>query len=179
MNNTNIEPTPLKDVLVIKRAVFSDDRGFFRETFRLDEIRQHTGLEINFVQGNHSRSRKNTLRGIHVAPWHKLVTVNRGLVQQVVADTRKNSETFGQNFSIIIGEDNFYSILVPAGCGNSFLVLSDWADYTYVTTQEWAPGLEKNIAWNDPELGIHWQSDSPDLSEKDLNNPSLKDFLNG
>lgn len=168
-----IDETTLEGVLIINRPLFGDDRGFFREVFRKEDLIKHTGLEIDFVQSNHSRSPKNTLRGIHIAPWHKLVTCANGLVQQVVVDTRQNSPTFGQHISILMGEDNFRSVFIPAGCGNAFLVLSDTADYTYSTTDYWAPGMEKDLLWNDPKLNIEWQTQTPLVSEKDDNNPTL------
>ena len=174
---STVQSTNLAGVFVVERPVFNDERGFFRETFRKSELETACGFELEFMQGNHSRSQKNTLRGIHIAPWHKLVTVAQGKVQQVVVDTRPDSLTFKKYFSIELGEDNFKSVFVPAGCGNGFLVLSEVADYVYTTTQEWAPNLEKNLQWHDPEIAINWQNTNPDLSEKDKNSLSLKELL--
>lgn len=173
---SNIKPTNINGVFIVDRPVYSDERGFFRETFRYSEITEAFGENFEFVQGNHSRSKQNTLRGIHIAPWHKLVTVAHGKVQQVVVDARPNSPTFKQYYSIELGEDNFQNVFIPAGCGNGFLVLSDYADYVYTTTQEWAPNQEKNLIWDDPEIGITWNAQAPDLSEKDQAGLSLKEL---
>jgi dTDP-4-dehydrorhamnose 3,5-epimerase len=169
-----ITPTELKDVFIIERPVFSDDRGFFRETFRKNDLEARLGTKLEFVQANHSRSPKNSLRGIHAAPWNKLVTCIHGKVQQVVSDLRTDSPTFGKYVSVILGEGNLRSVFVPAGTGNSFLVLSEEADYSYVTTDYWAPGKEISMAWDDADLNIQWQSDNPMLSSKDQANPTLR-----
>ena len=167
-----IEQTELEGVLIINRPVFGDERGFFREVYRKADLEMRTGLEIDFVQSNHSRSPKDTLRGIHIAPWHKLVTCANGLVQQVVVDTRPDSPTFGKHISIELGEGIFRNVFIPAGCGNAFLVLSESADYTYLASDYWAPGKEKDLLWNDGTLNIDWKSQTPLVSEKDNSNPT-------
>lgn len=172
-----IEETEIPGVLIIKRSVFEDDRGFFRETFRKNDLEEKLGIEFNLLQANHSRSQRGTLRGIHIAPWYKLVTVFRGQVQQVVVDTRENSPTFGKYISIILGEKNWVSVLIPPMCGNAFLTLSDIADYNYLTTDYWAPGVEKAIIYSDSDLAINWEIDRPILSEKDLRNPTFEEVF--
>ncbi len=176
IESNTVQETPLPGVYIIERPTFTDERGFFRETFRRDELEAKLGFDFNPRQANHSRSQKDTLRGIHIAPWHKLVTCINGLVQQIVVDTRKDSPTFGKHISIIMGEDNWRSVFIPAECGNAFLVLSNQADYSYLTTEVWAPNKEKNLAWNDPDVGIDWQTSTPSLSEKDKTNPNLKEL---
>jgi dTDP-4-dehydrorhamnose 3,5-epimerase len=172
MEQPIIKKFSIDGLLQINRPVFPDDRGFFKEIIRIGEIEKILGKEFIIRQANHSRSTKNTLRGIHVAPWNKLVYVVKGKVQAVVADCRRDSATFGKHESIIIGEENKSSIFIPAGCGNSYLVLSEDADYIYLTDQEYAPNLEKSIAWNDSTLAIKWQLEGePLLSEKDKMNP--------
>ena len=172
-----IEESPLNGVFLIARPVLEDPRGFFRETFRKADLEARLGFAFEPVQQNHSRSSKDTLRGIHIAPWHKLVTCMNGTVQQVVVDTRPESETFGQFFTVILGEGNFNSVFIPASCGNAFLVTSEQADYNYLTTEYWSVGKENEIAWNDPTIGITWQTSSPVLSEKDINNPKLSEVF--
>lgn len=176
MENQNdyIEETILNGVFVIKRPTFGDERGFFRETFRKAELEKRLGYAFEPKQANHSRSQKGSLRGIHIAPYNKFITVTRGLVQQVVVDTREDSKTFGQYVSIPLGEDNWYSVFIPAHCGNAFLVLSNTADYTYITTDYWSQGAEKYVVYNDPDIAIAWQSSNPTVSEKDLQNKPLK-----
>ncbi len=161
-------------LVIIKRPTNEDGRGFFREPVRIKEVEEVTGVQFNVVQMNHSRSSKNTLRGIHVAPWNKLIYVTRGKVQAVLVDLREDSDTYKKYESVVIGDENKSSIFVPRGMGNSYLVLSDDADYVYLTDEEWSPGREFGIAWNDPSLNIPWQLDGePVLSEKDKNNPII------
>ncbi len=164
-----IEETELSGVFIIKRPTFEDDRGFFREIFRKSDLEKRLGHEFTVAQPNHSRSIKGILRGIHVATWMKLVTVTRGKVQQVVIDLREDSPTFGKYISLTLGgNDNRYSVFIPPGMGNAFAVLSDVADYMYFTSDYWAPGKEKYIIYNDPDLNVKWELENPSISEKDL-----------
>jgi dTDP-4-dehydrorhamnose 3,5-epimerase len=176
MSDTSyIVSTSLDGLFQIQRPTFDDDRGFFKETLRIKELEEKIGFPFAIKQANHSRSSKNTLRGIHAAPWNKLIYVPRGKVQAVIVDLRKESPTFGKYESFIIGEDNRSSIFIPVGFGNSYLVLSDDADYTYLTDEEWTPGREYGIAWDDPTLAIKWEvTDQPLLSERDQQNPIFK-----
>ncbi|HMR55169.1 MAG TPA: dTDP-4-dehydrorhamnose 3,5-epimerase family protein [Candidatus Doudnabacteria bacterium] len=170
-----ITETKLSGVFIIERPAHGDARGFFRELYRKADLDSRLGFEFNPVQTNHSRSSINTLRGIHIAPWHKLVTVYRGNVQQVVVDVREDSETFGQYVSIQLGEDNFRSVFVPAGFGNAFAVTSDIADYCYLTTGYWAPGKESYVNFQDPDVNVAWEVKEPVVSEADLKHPSLRE----
>jgi len=172
------QKTDIEGVLLVNRPTFPDDRGFFHETFRKNELEEKLGKPFEIVQMNHSHSVKDTLRGIHVAPWSKLIYVPRGKVQQIVVDLRKDSPDFGKWISVELGEENKMALFVPPQCGNSFLVLSEECDYTYLVTDYWSPGKEKSIIWNDMELNIAWQTDTPVLSEKDQKNPTFKDFKN-
>lgn len=173
-----ITKTSLNGVLLINRPTFADDRGFFRESVRVKDLVAEAGKEFNIVQANHARSSKGILRGIHVAPWNKMIYVTRGKVQAVIVDLQKDSPTFGKHESFILGDETKNSLFVPAQCGNSYLVLSEDADYTYLTDQEWAPGLEFNVAWNDPTLGVKWELDGePILSEKDKQNPTMNSLF--
>lgn len=175
--NDFVIETAIPGVLIIERPTYSDDRGFFRETFRKQHIEQRIGAKIEFMQANHSRSSKGTLRGIHIAPWHKLVTVTDGEVQAVIVDARQYSPTFGQHVSIILNTKSPRSIFIPQGCGNSFLVLSDTADYTYMASDYWAPNIELAVRYDDPQLNIAWLNNSPTLSEKDKSNPTLNELI--
>lgn len=177
--NYVIQKTDIEGVFIINRPVLPDDRGFFHETFRKNELEKITGIPFNIVQQNHSRSVKNTLRGIHVAPWSKLIYVPRGLVQEVVIDLRKSSSTFGKWISIPLGEETKSAVFLPPNCGNAFLVTSEEADYTYLVNDYWAPDTEYGLLWNDPELNIKWQTNTPILSDKDQKNPTLKEKFPG
>ncbi len=138
-------------------------------------MKEITGKSFEIVQQNHSRSVKDTLRGIHVAPWSKLIYSSRGLIQEIVVDLREDSPTFKKWISISLGEETKLAVFVPPGCGNAFLILSTDADYVYLVDDYWAPGKEFGILWNDSDLNIIWQTETPILSDKDQNNPTFKE----
>lgn len=167
----NIIPTAIPDVLIIEPKVFGDARGFFFESYNEHAFAQATGLKVNFVQDNHSRSAKGVLRGLHYQikqPQGKLVRVVRGSVYDVAVDLRKSSPTFGRWVAAELSEDNQRQMWVPAGFAHGFLVTSESADFLYKTTDYYAPEQERCIAWDDPAIGIQWPLDSlPLLSAKD------------
>lgn len=172
--DSTVEKTNLEGVFVVRRPVNDDHRrGFFIETFRLNQLEQATGQVLIFEQGNHSRSENpGVLRGLHVAPWSKLVHCYRGIVYQVVVDCRKDSSTYGEVFTTDMGENNMVSVYVPPGCANGFLVRQGPADYGYNVTQEYSP-IEIGYAWNSPAImeKINWPlTMEPILSAKDLLN---------
>ena len=149
----------IADVLLIEPRVFGDERGFFFESFNQRAFQQATGLDLPFVQDNHSRSGKGVLRGLHYQVQNaqgKLVRVARGRVFDVAVDVRKGSPTFGQWAGVELSEDNHRQFWVPAGFAHGFVVLSDTADFLYKTTDYYAPAHERCIAWNDPTLAIQW-----------------------
>jgi len=166
-----VTPTAIPDVLVIEPKVFGDARGFFFESFNQKSFNEATGLNVAFVQDNHSRSAKGVLRGLHYQlqqPQGKLVRVVRGAVFDVAVDIRKSSPTFGRWVGVELSEDNHKQLWVPAGFAHGFLVLSETADFLYKTTNYYAPAHEHCLAWNDPAIGIVWPSDlQPRLSNKD------------
>ena len=167
----HITPTTIPDLLVIEPKVFGDARGFFYESFNQKAFNKATGLNLNFVQDNHSRSTKGVLRGLHYQiqqPQGKLVRVVRGSVFDVAVDIRKGSPTFGQWVGIELSEENHKQLWIPAGFAHGFMVTSDSAEFLYKTTDYYAPEHERCIAWNDPSLGIQWPlTESPSLSVKD------------
>lgn len=171
----NVIPTALKDALILEPKVFGDARGFFMESHNRRAFAQATGLDIDFVQDNHSRSRKGVLRGLHYQvqqPQGKLVRVVRGAVFDVAVDLRRSSPTFGQWAGVELTEDNHRQFWVPAGFAHGFVVLSDSADFLYKTTDYYAPEHERSIAWDDPAIGIDWPLAAhgiaaPQLSDKD------------
>lgn len=171
-------PTKIQDVLIIEPQVFGDDRGFFLESFNARKFATETGVNLEFVQDNHSRSSKNVLRGLHYQiqqPQGKLVRVVVGEVLDVAVDLRKSSPTFGQWVSCILSAENKKQFWVPPGFAHGFLVLSDSADFLYKTTDYYAPQYERSLLWNDPELGIDWLiTEEPILSSKDKSAPPLK-----
>ena len=167
----NVIKTAIPDVLIIEPKVFGDSRGFFYESFNQKVFHQATGLDINFVQDNHSRSTKGVLRGLHYQirqPQGKLVCVVKGTVFDVAVDIRKSSPTFGLWIGAELSEENHRQMWIPAGFAHGFLMLSEYADFLYKTTDYYAPEYERCILWNDPALGIKWPTESePQLSEKD------------
>ena len=166
-----VTPTHIPDLLILEPKVFGDARGFFFESFNQQDFNQVTGLEINFVQDNHSRSTQGVLRGLHYQvqqPQGKLVRVVRGAVFDVAVDIRQSSPTFGQWAGVELNEDNHKQVWVPPGFAHGFVVLTDTADFLYKTTEYYAPQYERCIAWNDPAIGIQWpHQPSYRLSDKD------------
>ncbi|MGD9709416.1 MAG: dTDP-4-dehydrorhamnose 3,5-epimerase [Halothiobacillaceae bacterium] len=175
----NVIRTAIPEVLILEPKVFGDARGFFMESYNAKTFREASGLDVNFVQDNHSRSAKGVLRGLHYQlqqPQGKLVRVVRGAVFDVAVDVRKSSMTFGQWVGVELSEDNHRELWVPEGFAHGFLVLSDSADFLYKTTDYYAPEHERCIAWNDPSIGIRWPLDLPPLlSLKDQMGASLMD----
>jgi dTDP-4-dehydrorhamnose 3,5-epimerase len=150
--------TRIPDVKLIEPKVFGDERGFFMETWNEKSFRE-AGINATFVQDNHSRSVKNTLRGLHYQikqAQGKLVRVTRGEVFDVAVDLRTKSPTFGQWVGEYLSEDNNRMLWVPPGFAHGFLVVSDTADFQYKCTNFYAPQYERSIVWNDPEIGIDW-----------------------
>ena len=170
--------TKLQGVLVLEPQVFGDERGFFFESFNAKDFEKATGVSSPFVQDNHSRSVKGVLRGLHFQepkPQGKLVRVSLGEVYDVALDLRKDSATFGEWFGIHLSADNKKQLWIPPGLAHGFLVLSDYAEFLYKTTEYWHPKFEQSILWNDPDLNIAWplpldeskQAIQPSLAKKD------------
>ena len=166
-----VKATAIPEVLLITPKVFRDDRGFFYESYNQQVFNQKTGLDLNFVQDNHSRSQKNVLRGLHYQigkPQGKLVRVLAGAIQDVAVDLRRGSPTFGKAVSHILSAENCQQMWVPVGFAHGFVVISDTAEVAYKTTDYYAPSEERCVLWNDPEIAIAWQlDDAPILSAKD------------
>ena len=162
----------IPEVFLIQPKVFGDARGFFFESFNLHDFEQAVGEQVSFVQANHSRSAKQVLRGLHYQirqPQGKLVRVVAGEVFDVAVDLRRSSPTLGHWVGEILNAENKKQLWVPAGFAHGFVVLSDYADFLYQTTDYWAPQYERCIIWNDPALNIDWPIDGePILSEKDM-----------
>jgi dTDP-4-dehydrorhamnose 3,5-epimerase len=155
----NLIKTDIPDVLIIEPKVFGDERGFFFESYNERDFIATTGVNVRFVQDNHSRSAKNVLRGLHYQieqPQGKLVRVTVGEVFDVVVDIRRSSPTFGKHVTTRLSGENKRILWVPVGFAHGFLVVSDNAEFLYKTTDYWAPQFERCIAWNDPQLSIPW-----------------------
>ncbi len=168
-----ITPLNIPDILLIEPRVFDDSRGFFFESFNLNEFRQATSLNINFVQDNHSKSFRGVLRGLHyqLPPYAqgKLVRVIQGEIFDVAIDLRKTSPTFGKYTSKILSSENKYQIWIPEGFAHGFLTLSESAEVIYKTTNFYSKANDRSIIWNDPLLNIKWpECLNICLSSKDL-----------
>lgn len=175
----HIIATAIPDLLIIEPKVFGDDRGFFFESFNQKVFGQLTGLSVNFVQDNHSRSAQHVLRGLHYQIQHpqgKLVRVVAGEVRDIAVDIRKSSPTFGKWVGVNLSADNKRMLWIPPGFAHGFVTLSDYAEFLYKTTDYWAPEHERSIIWNDPDLAIDWQlaGATPLISAKDQAGKSLK-----
>ena len=170
-----VTSTPIPGVLIVEPKVFGDERGFFYESFNQRAFDEATGTQYDFVQDNHSKSKKGVLRGMHYQTQQaqgKLVRVVRGAVFDVAVDIRRDSPTFGQWFGLELSEGNRKQLWIPPGLAHGFVVLSDDAEFLYKTTDYYAPQYEASLAWNDPSVGIAWPLQQygiaqPTLSAKD------------
>ncbi len=166
------EATPLQDVYLLQPRVFGDERGFFTESWNEQTFRE-AGLDIQFVQDNHSRSARGILRGMHYQTEHtqgKLVRVSSGEVFDAVVDLRRSSPTLGQCYGVNLSAENHRMLWVPPGFAHGFYVLSDFADFQYKCTDIYHPDSEISLAWDDPTVGIEWPvpaNEAPQLSAKD------------
>ena len=175
----NVVTTDLPGVLIIEPKVFGDERGFFYESFNAKAFEAATGLNTQFVQDNHSRSQKGVLRGLHYQLENtqgKLVRVTAGEVLDVAVDIRRSSPHFGRWVAVRLSAENHRQLWVPEGFAHGFVVLSDFAEFLYKTTDYYTPSAERCIRWDDPTLAIDWQlSETPQLSAKDLAGKTLQE----
>ena len=174
-----VTPTAIPDVLIIEPKVYGDARGFFYESFNQKEFRKVTGLDVQFVQDNHSHSDKGVLRGLHYQiqqPQGKLVRVVKGAVFDVAVDLRKTSSTFRGWVGVELSEENARQLWIPEGFAHGFLVLSESANFLYKTTDYYDTEYERSIIWNDADIAIDWPLDiDPLISERDAQAIGFKD----
>jgi len=170
-----ISRTEIPEVLIVEPEVFEDSRGFFLESFHQQKY-SGKGINKTFVQDNHSRSSKNTLRGLHYqlnTPQAKLVYAVTGKIFDVAADIRKGSPTFGKWVGIVLSDENRFQLYIPEGFAHGICVLSETADVTYKCSALYSPETDSGVNWSDPCLNINWPVFSPLLSDKDKNLPNL------
>lgn len=171
-------PTTIPEVILIEPRVFTDERGFFLETYRQQQF-EAAGIIANFIQDNHSGSYRGALRGLHYQiqqPQGKLVRAVAGEIYDVAVDIRRSSPTFGQWVGLVLSADNKRQLWVPPGFAHGFLVLSEWAEIFYKASDYYAPQHERTLLWNDPQLGIDWPLEAgsqPVLSPKDAQGLTL------
>ncbi|WP_026884435.1 dTDP-4-dehydrorhamnose 3,5-epimerase [Clostridium akagii] len=180
MGKFNFHKTDIEGVYIIEPEVFGDNRGYFMETYNLDEFKE-AGLGMSFVQDNQSKSKKGVLRGLHFQTQHlqgKLVRVTSGEVFDVAVDLRKGSNTYGKWVGVKLSAENKKQFYIPEGFAHGFLVLSEEAEFVYKCTDLYHPEFEGGIAWNDPEIGVEWPTEGIEeviLAEKDKKRKSLKE----
>jgi dTDP-4-dehydrorhamnose 3,5-epimerase len=166
-----VTPTSIPEVLILEPQVFGDARGFFFESFNQRDFAEKTGVNLNFVQDNHSKSAQGVLRGLHYQiqnPQGKLVRVVQGQVFDVAVDLRQSSATFGQWVGVYLDAQKHQQLWVPPGFAHGFVVLSETAEFLYKTTDYWHPAHERSLRWDDPTLGISWpMAGQPQLAAKD------------
>ncbi len=171
--------TAIPEVLILEPKVFGDDRGFFFESFNQLDFNLVTGLDVQFVQDNHSKSSKGVLRGLHYQIQHpqgKLVRVTQGAVFDVAVDLRRSSSNFGKWVGVELSAENKKQMWVPPGFAHGFIVTSDSAEFLYKTTDYWYPEHERSLLWSDPVVGIQWPLDGgPQLAAKDAAAKTLQD----
>jgi dTDP-4-dehydrorhamnose 3,5-epimerase len=171
--------TDLPEILILEPKVFGDERGFFFESFNQRDFLQATGLDVTFVQDNHSRSARGVLRGLHYQiehPQGKLVRVTEGEVFDVAVDVRRSSPRFGKWVGVTLSATNKRQAWIPPGFAHGFVVASDFAEFLYKTTDYWHPHFERSVLWNDPDIGILWPLDAaPVLAAKDAQGTRLRD----
>jgi dTDP-4-dehydrorhamnose 3,5-epimerase len=173
--------TDIEGVVIVEPAVHRDERGFFLETYHARRF-EEAGLPGTFVQDNHSRSVRGTLRGLHAQRLHpqgKLVRAIQGEVFDVAVDIRPGSPTFRKWVAVVLSAENFRQVYVPPGFLHGFCVLSEHAEVIYKCTELYVPGDELGVIWNDPEIGIRWPIAEPILSAKDRGHPRLAEALGG
>src|SRR5690349_17281870 len=175
----NVIKTDLPEVLIVEPKLFGDQRGFFLESYQFERYAQ-SGVARPFVQDNLSRSRHGVLRGLHLqnpGTQGKLVTVLRGAVLDVAVDVRVGSPTFGRHVAVELSEDNRRQLWVPRGFAHGFAVRSESADFFYKCDELYSPTDELSLAWNDPQLGIEWGCDQPNVSARDRAGRPLSDVM--
>jgi dTDP-4-dehydrorhamnose 3,5-epimerase len=175
-----VEKTPLKGLLIVRPRIFKDPRGFFLESYN-QEVFKEAGISVPFVQDNHSRSARGTLRGLHFQTFPgqvKLVRCTLGVIWDVAVDIRSGSPTFGKHFGMELRPDDAAMILVPLGFAHGFVVLSEFAEVQYKCSNVYNAATEAGIMWNDPNLAVQWPLNGiePLLSERDKGNPSFVEW---
>ncbi len=175
-----IQPTPIPDLMIIQPKVFEDERGYFYESYS-KSVFEANGISAEFVQDNQSLSQKGVLRGLHFQnpPFAqgKLVRAIKGSILDVAVDLRKNSPTYGSQYSLELNETNKTMLWIPPGFAHGFLTLADNTIFSYKCTNTYNKASEDTILWNDPSLSVDWGIKDPILSEKDTKGKSFKDFV--
>lgn len=173
-----IKKTSIEGLLILERPTLADERGFFREIFHKDELEEVLGVKFDGVQLNHSRSNPGVLRGIHAERWNKIISPVNGSVFLAIVDIRPESATFGKFETFTINDENRFSLFLPNGMANSICVIGDTpVDYFYLVDAYYTGQDTRAVAWDDPDLNIPWPIKNPIISERDKNNPKLRELF--
>lgn len=177
MDNKFIKETSIPGLLKLERPIFTDERGFFRELFHKDELEQIIGKKFDGVQMNHSNSKSGVIRGIHAEKWNKIIYPVSGKVFIAIVDIRPDSPTFARVETFNIDDNNRIGLFISIGLANSICVIGEEVvDYIYLVDAYWDGSDTRAIAWDDPDLNIKWPVENPIISERDKNNPRLRDL---
>jgi dTDP-4-dehydrorhamnose 3,5-epimerase len=174
-----VVPGRLRGLLTVEPDVFRDERGFFLETFSRSRLAE-AGIDVEFVQDNHSRSIRDTVRGLHFqvgSGQAKLVRVARGRIWDVAVDIRKDSPTFGDWEAFELDDEQNRQLFVPVGFAHGFCALTELADVCYKVSAPYDAALERGVRWDDPRIGVRWPTSNPHLSDRDRNNPPLEEAI--
>lgn len=178
MDQKIIKTTSIPEVFILERPIFNDERGFFKEVFHLNELEDALGFPFKSVQWNHSKSQPGVLRGQHAENWNKLIYPVNGELFASIADIRPDSKTFGKVETFIFNDSKKYALFIPKGLANSFCVTGTEAvNYLYLVDAYYDGSDTRAIAWDDPDLNIDWPVKNPILSQRDKNNPRLRDLF--
>lgn len=178
MDHKFIKKTSIPGLLRLERPIFSDERGFFREVFHKDELEKIIGMNFDGVQMNHSHSESRVIRGIHAENWNKIIYPVSGQVFIAIVDIRPDFPTFSQVATFTVDDSNRIGLFIPEGLANSLCVIGQEAvDYMYLVDAYWDGSDTRAIAWDDPDLNISWPIKNPIISERDKNNPRLRDLF--
>lgn len=177
MSDQFVKPTSIPGLLILERPTISDKRGFFKEVFHLDELEKALGYEFKPVQANHSQSLTGVLRGLHAENWNKLVYPLTGKVFVAIADIRPDSETFAKVETFTLDDSNRHALFIPKGLANSFCVLEGIVNYLYLVDAYYDGTDTRAVAFNDPDLNIAWPIDNLLISDRDKNNPKLRELF--
>lgn len=173
-----VQKTSIEGLLILKRPIHQDGRGFFREIFRLDEIEQDLNIQFKTIQMNHAFSVPKVLRGIHAENWNKVIYPVNGEVFVAIVDIRVDSPSFGKVETFLINNENRIALFVSRGLANSYCILGkECVDYIYLVDAYYDGSDTRAVAWNDPDLAINWPIKDPIISERDKNNPRLRELF--
>lgn len=178
MDEPNVEKTSIGGLLILRRPIHKDERGFFREIFHLNEIEEISGISFKGVQMNHAFSYPRVLRGIHAESWNKIICPINGEVFIAIVDVREDSPTFKKVETFIVNDENRIALFIPLGLANSYCILgSEPVHYIYLVDSYYDGSDTKAIAFDDPDLKIEWPVKDPIISERDKNNPKFRDLF--